>query len=136
MIRCLYSGKSSLSGIMVYGVPVQSVNDRVYIIHGATEDAINTINEVDFIYTEVVPDSVKKVIGCERVVDSEVPETFESDLKSKKLDRIEKVAILKTLKSCNGYRKQAARILGISERKLYRKISDYKAEKRNRLTTK
>jgi hypothetical protein len=42
----------------VWGVPVVSVNDRWYMIHGATEDAINTYNEVDFYYTEVDPETV------------------------------------------------------------------------------
>ena len=48
-----YCRAKSLDGRWVYGVVVESVNDRYYMIHGATEDAVNTSNEVDFIYTEV-----------------------------------------------------------------------------------
>lgn len=40
----------------------------------------------------------------------------------------EKMLIVNTLKKCNGKRKDAAQILGISERTLYRKIKDYGLE--------
>jgi hypothetical protein len=45
--------------MQVRGVLVRSVNDRAYLIHGATEDAVNTPNEVDFIYSEVDPLTIK-----------------------------------------------------------------------------
>lgn len=47
----------------VYGMPVESVNDRCYMIVGATEDAVNTRNEVDFMYIEVDPETVCPYIG-------------------------------------------------------------------------
>ena len=37
----------------------------------------------------------------------------------------EKALIIRTLKKCNGRRKDAAKELGFSERTLYRKIRDY-----------
>ena len=59
----LFRGKRVDGGKWVYGVPVYSVNDRCYMIHGATEDAINTKNEVDFIYSEVIPETVGMYTG-------------------------------------------------------------------------
>lgn len=47
----------------VYGMPVKSVNDRCYMIVGATEDAVNTSNEVDFMYVEVDPKTVCQYTG-------------------------------------------------------------------------
>ena len=41
------------------------------------------------------------------------------------LDQIEKQAILQTLEMCNGNREQAAKMLGMGERTLYRKIKEY-----------
>ena len=41
------------------------------------------------------------------------------------LDQIEKQAIRNTLRLCNGNREQAAKMLGIGERTLYRKLKEY-----------
>ena len=41
------------------------------------------------------------------------------------LDQLEKRAIRDTLKATNGNREQAAKILGIGERTLYRKLKEY-----------
>ncbi|MCS7034320.1 MAG: sigma-54 dependent transcriptional regulator [Phycisphaerae bacterium] len=41
------------------------------------------------------------------------------------LDQLEKQAIAQTLEMCNGNREQAARMLGMGERTLYRKIKEY-----------
>ena len=40
------------------GVLIKSVNNRYYIIVYATEDVINTLNEVDFAYDEVKYESI------------------------------------------------------------------------------
>lgn len=61
MNEILFKARTVGTGITVYGTPIESVNDRVYMIHGATEDAVNTTNEVDFIYTEVVPETLATV---------------------------------------------------------------------------
>ena len=42
-----------------------------------------------------------------------------------RLEQLEKEAIDKTLKMVHGNREQAAKLLGIGERTLYRKIKDY-----------
>lgn len=57
-----FRGKSKNTGDWLYGVPVKSVNDNMYLIHSATEDAINTRNEVDFIYSEVYPKTVGQLV--------------------------------------------------------------------------
>jgi uncharacterized phage protein (TIGR01671 family) len=58
-----FRGREIKTGKWVYGVPVFSVNARCYMIHGATEDAVNTQNEVDFIYSEVDPKTVSQYTG-------------------------------------------------------------------------
>jgi len=40
------------------------------------------------------------------------------------LDELERSHIRRVLETCNGHRENAARILGISERNLYRKIHE------------
>lgn len=72
-----FRGKSLSTGEWVYGVPVCSTNDRCYMIHGATEDAVNTHNEVDFIYTEVDPTTVGQYIGRK---DAKGTEIYTDDL--------------------------------------------------------
>jgi uncharacterized phage protein (TIGR01671 family) len=61
----------------VYGVPVYSVNDIAYMIHGATEDAINTDNQVDFYFTEVIPETVGQYIGSKDMSGNNI---FEGDV--------------------------------------------------------
>ena len=46
-------------------------------------------------------------------------------LLGKPLEAIEKHFIIETLKLCGGNREEAARILGIGERTLYRKLKEY-----------
>ena len=41
------------------------------------------------------------------------------------LDEVERAHILRVLEASHGRRSQAARILGVSERNLYRKLRDY-----------
>jgi two-component system response regulator HydG len=50
-----------------------------------------------------------------------------SNLVGQPLDQIEKYYILETLKLTNGNREEAARILGIGARTLYRKLKEYEA---------
>jgi hypothetical protein len=45
------------------------------------------------------------------------------------LDTLERMAILDTLKATNGNREQAASLLGIGSRTLYRKLRDYELDK-------
>lgn len=59
----LYRGKRKDTGEWVEGAVVKSINGRVYIIFNATEDAINTLNEVDFCYHEVIPETVGEWTG-------------------------------------------------------------------------
>jgi DNA-binding NtrC family response regulator len=47
------------------------------------------------------------------------------DAEDLNLERIERVAIQRALKKTAGRRREAAQILGISERTLYRKIDEY-----------
>ncbi len=49
----------------------------------------------------------------------------QADLAGKSLGELEKQAIADTLSKTEGNREQAAKILGIGERTLYRKIKEY-----------
>jgi len=71
-LRC--RGKSIDTRSWVYGFPVYSVNDKCYIILNATEDAINTLNEVDFVFVEVDPKTVGRYIGMNDANDIEIYE--------------------------------------------------------------
>lgn len=61
----------------VYGVPVKSVNGKFYMIHGATEDAINTFNDVDFFFTEIIEDTIGQQTELKDVNGKEI---FEDDI--------------------------------------------------------
>ena len=67
-----YRGKAIGTGVWVYGSVVESVNDRMYMIHGATENAINTCNEVGFIYSEVIPETIGMYVGLKDKNDKEI----------------------------------------------------------------
>src|SRR3990167_7682569 len=58
-----FRGKRIDNGEWVYGYIVKSVNDRCYIIGYATEDAVNTRNEIDFMYNEVDHKTVGQCTG-------------------------------------------------------------------------
>lgn len=66
----------SKNGI-VYGVPVGSVNGKHYMIHGATEDAANTRNEVDFYYSEIDSKTIRLFTGY--VTKGKKIEVFDGD---------------------------------------------------------
>jgi two-component system response regulator HydG len=51
------------------------------------------------------------------------------DLVGKSLDEIEKLFIAETLKLTGGNREEAAKMLGIGERTLYRKIDKYELQR-------
>lgn len=58
-----FRGRRVDNGEWVYGYYVKSANDRAYIIIYATEDAVNTGNEIDFLYIEVIPETVGQFTG-------------------------------------------------------------------------
>jgi two-component system response regulator HydG len=57
-----------------------------------------------------------------------MPATGESDLIGQPLSKIERWAIEETLKLTNDNREEAAKILGIGARTLYRRLDQYKKE--------
>ena len=59
----VFRGKRVDNGIVIEGIPVSSVNDRLYMIVYATEDAVNTQNEVDFLFIEVDPATIEQIGG-------------------------------------------------------------------------
>jgi hypothetical protein len=61
MKEILFKAKNE-DGKWVFGLPISSVNDKCYMIIGATEDAINTNNEVDFMFVEVIPETLCQLV--------------------------------------------------------------------------
>jgi two-component system response regulator HydG len=59
---------------------------------------------------------------------SQLPQEGPESLIGQPLDTIERWAILETLKRTNDNREEAARVLGIGARTLYRKLDRYRQE--------
>jgi len=71
---------------------------------------------------EILPEHLPQTIrGAHFAESAALPE---HDGKLPTLDELERSHIRKTLQSCNGHRGNAARILGMSERNLYRKLHE------------
>lgn len=71
-----------------------------------------------------IPDDVRSSEGADSDP-TDAPSPATSSLAGTSLEQIEKRAIRETLRLTNGNREHAARLLGIGERTLYRKLKDY-----------
>jgi len=72
-----YRGKRKDTGEWVYGYYFKSVNDRDYIVSYATEEVVNTTNEIDFLYNEVIPETVGQYTD---IKDEESEEIYSGDI--------------------------------------------------------
>ena len=77
MREILFRAISKARNDWVEGVPIESVNGVWYMVHGATEDAINTPNETDFVYSEIRPETIGQYLG---ETDSRGKKMFHGDL--------------------------------------------------------
>jgi two-component system response regulator HydG len=69
---------------------------------------------------------IPEQVRADSAGDSDVPQSREgSSLAGTSLEQIEKRAIRETLRLTQGNREQAAKMLGIGERTLYRKLKEY-----------
>ena len=95
-----------------------SLNDLVEMVHGNLE---NTITDLDFLETLadqhcfMVPPWIMQA----------GPSGELKNLAGMSIEQVEKEHIRSTLELTQGNREQAAKILGIGERTLYRKIKEY-----------
>ena len=60
-----------------------------------------------------------------RVFTSDTPGASETETEIRTLDTLEKQAIADALEACDGNKRRTAKVLGINERTLYRKIRKY-----------
>ena len=115
------------------GKPVPDVSDAAMLRLTAFDWPGNVRQLLNIIQTMVVMSSGVSVLGVEHVPD----EVRESDgasgsssysigsLAGTSLEQLERQAIRETLKLTAGNREQAAKMLGIGERTLYRKLNEY-----------
>jgi len=131
--RIVRHAVSKFSSELNPGKPVPDVSDAAMLRLTAFDWPGNVRQLLNIIQTMVVMSSGATVLGVEHVPDEVREGDAASDsssysigsLAGTSLEQLERQAIRETLKLTAGNREQAAKMLGIGERTLYRKLNEY-----------
>lgn len=133
--RIVRHAVSRFSGELHPGEPTPQISDAAMLRLTAYDWPGNVRQLLNIIQTMVVMSGVdpSKTIGIEHIPDDVREQDSESgsssysigSLAGTSLEQLERQAIRETLKLTSGNREQTAKMLGIGERTLYRKLNEY-----------